>query len=159
MCGVLWEDWTSPLFFSCFPAACMAVFLPEQLYFMHSHARLLLCNFRLAFFAGHVDVRRLPLCLLHWYNFQVVKWLVSQGAPLNQRDWESGYTPLHRALFYGHLGSACTLIQVSFFIFKHSVLAARLQEHYSCLLCLQQKLGLNLLHIEMFQQYSCFYFH
>ncbi|XP_063867571.1 inhibitor of Bruton tyrosine kinase-like [Scylla paramamosain] len=42
---------------------------------------------------------------------KVVKWLVSQGAPLNQRDWESGYTPLHRALFHGHIDAACTLIQ------------------------------------------------
>lgn len=42
---------------------------------------------------------------------RVVKWLMSHGSPLNQRDWESGYTPLHRALFYGHLGTACTLIQ------------------------------------------------
>ncbi|KAG0711609.1 Inhibitor of Bruton tyrosine kinase [Chionoecetes opilio] len=42
---------------------------------------------------------------------KVVKWLVSQGASVNQRDWESGYTSLHRALFYGHLDTACTLIQ------------------------------------------------
>lgn len=42
---------------------------------------------------------------------KVVKWLVSQGASLNQRDWESGYTPLHRALFHGHIDAACTLIQ------------------------------------------------
>lgn len=42
---------------------------------------------------------------------KVVKWLLSQGVPLNQRDWESGYTPLHRALFYGQIHVACALIQ------------------------------------------------
>lgn len=42
---------------------------------------------------------------------KVVKWLLSKGASLNQRDWESGYTPLHRALFYGQLHVACALIQ------------------------------------------------
>ncbi|KAG7158760.1 Inhibitor of Bruton tyrosine kinase-like [Homarus americanus] len=42
---------------------------------------------------------------------KVVKWLLSKGASVNQRDWESGYTPLHRALFYGHLHVACALIQ------------------------------------------------
>nr|XP_045601893.1 inhibitor of Bruton tyrosine kinase-like isoform X1 [Procambarus clarkii] len=42
---------------------------------------------------------------------KVVKWLLSKGASFNQRDWESGYTPLHRALFYGQLHVACALIQ------------------------------------------------
>ncbi|KAK4310898.1 hypothetical protein Pmani_017578 [Petrolisthes manimaculis] len=42
---------------------------------------------------------------------KIVKWLISKGVPLNQRDLESGYTPLHRALFYGHLHVACILIQ------------------------------------------------
>ena len=50
--------------------------------------------------------------LFLYLSLQVVKWLVSQGAPLNQRDWESGYTPLHRALFHGHIDAACALIQV-----------------------------------------------
>ncbi|KAK7084094.1 hypothetical protein SK128_012683 [Halocaridina rubra] len=42
---------------------------------------------------------------------KVVKWLLSKGAPFNQRDLESGYTPLHRALFYGQVHVAVALIQ------------------------------------------------
>ncbi|XP_063615380.1 inhibitor of Bruton tyrosine kinase-like, partial [Penaeus indicus] len=41
----------------------------------------------------------------------VVQWLLCQGVPLNQRDWENGYTPLHRALFYGYLHVACALLK------------------------------------------------
>ncbi|XP_047474160.1 inhibitor of Bruton tyrosine kinase-like [Penaeus chinensis] len=42
---------------------------------------------------------------------KVVQWLLCQGVPLNQRDWENGYTPLHRALFYGYLHVACALLK------------------------------------------------
>lgn len=42
---------------------------------------------------------------------KVVRWLLAQGVPLNQKDIESGYTPLHRALFYGHVHVAIALIK------------------------------------------------
>ncbi|XP_042889626.1 inhibitor of Bruton tyrosine kinase-like isoform X2 [Penaeus japonicus] len=42
---------------------------------------------------------------------KVVQWLLCQGVPLNQRDWENGYTPLHRALFYGQIHAACALLK------------------------------------------------
>ncbi|XP_068231446.1 inhibitor of Bruton tyrosine kinase [Palaemon carinicauda] len=42
---------------------------------------------------------------------KVVRWLLAQGVPLNQKDTESGYTPLHRALFYGHVQVAVALIK------------------------------------------------
>lgn len=42
---------------------------------------------------------------------KVVQWLLCQGVSLNQRDWENGYTPLHRALFYGYLHVACALLK------------------------------------------------
>lgn len=42
---------------------------------------------------------------------KVVRWLLAQGVPLNQKDWESGYTPLHRALFYGQVDIAVALMQ------------------------------------------------
>lgn len=41
---------------------------------------------------------------------KLVKWLLAHGVNVNQKDLESGYTPLHRALFYGFIHIACTLI-------------------------------------------------
>lgn len=43
----------------------------------------------------------------------LVQWLVQRcGANLNAQDRESGYTPLHRSIFYGQLNIAVTLVQV-----------------------------------------------
>lgn len=39
----------------------------------------------------------------------VAEFLLSHGANVNQRDWESGWTPLHRALFYGNIENALLL--------------------------------------------------
>ena len=42
----------------------------------------------------------------------VVEWLIKyKGAQLNTKDSESGYTALHRALFYGHINVARFLIE------------------------------------------------
>ena len=42
----------------------------------------------------------------------VAEWLIKyKAASLNSKDSESGYTPLHRALFYGHIHVARFLIE------------------------------------------------
>ena len=44
----------------------------------------------------------------------VVRWLVEQRqADVDRRDDESGWTPLHRALYHGQITTAQTLISVS----------------------------------------------
>lgn len=43
----------------------------------------------------------------------LVQWLVQKcEANINVQDRESGYTSLHRSIFYGHLNVAVILIQV-----------------------------------------------
>lgn len=43
----------------------------------------------------------------------VVKWLVAhKNANINQRDDESGYTPLHRSIFYGKIDVAVSLVKL-----------------------------------------------
>lgn len=58
----------------------------------------------------------------------ILEWLVKeQGADLNSKDEESGWTSLHRSLFYGYLDCAVKLIQVFIFcISAHSVVCSRL---------------------------------
>ena len=42
----------------------------------------------------------------------VIEWLIKyKGAHLNTKDLESGYTSLHRALYYGHINAARYLIE------------------------------------------------
>lgn len=43
----------------------------------------------------------------------LMKWLMhhSSDAFINARDRESGYTPLHRSIFYGQIHSAVALIK------------------------------------------------
>ena len=42
----------------------------------------------------------------------ILEWLIKyKGAHLNTKDLESGYTALHRALFYGHINAARFLIE------------------------------------------------
>lgn len=43
---------------------------------------------------------------------KVVQWLLKKGALINGRDLESGYTPLHRCIFYGKINVAVNLIQL-----------------------------------------------
>lgn len=44
---------------------------------------------------------------------QLVKWLVrNRGAQINVKDLESGYTALHRSVFYGKINTAVSLIQL-----------------------------------------------
>lgn len=44
---------------------------------------------------------------------KVVQWLVkNKKAQINSKDLESGYTPLHRSVFYGKINTAITLIQL-----------------------------------------------
>ncbi|ESO06173.1 hypothetical protein HELRODRAFT_106040 [Helobdella robusta] len=42
---------------------------------------------------------------------ELVQWLIEQGSHVNASDRESGWTPLHRAIFTGHLHTAHLLIQ------------------------------------------------
>ena len=57
----------------------------------------------------------------------ILEWLVKeQGADLNSKDAESGWTSLHRSLFYGYLDCAVKLIQVFIFSISHSVVCSRL---------------------------------
>ncbi|CAG2068677.1 unnamed protein product [Timema podura] len=43
----------------------------------------------------------------------LVHWLVkNKGANINTRDMESGYTPLHRSVFYGQIHVATALIEL-----------------------------------------------
>ena len=44
---------------------------------------------------------------------EILEWLASEeGADLNSKDLESGWTPLHRSVFYGYLDCMVKLIQV-----------------------------------------------
>lgn len=43
---------------------------------------------------------------------KVVQWLLKKGALINAKDLESGYTPLHRSIFYGKINTAVNLIQL-----------------------------------------------
>ena len=52
-----------------------------------------------------------PLMVCAWHGFyEGVKFLVEQGACLNQQDSKAGYTPLIKACFHGHLEVAALLI-------------------------------------------------
>lgn len=44
-------------------------------------------------------------------RYRILEWLLNQGALVNERDWESGFTPLHRALFYGSIDCAVLLLR------------------------------------------------
>lgn len=48
---------------------------------------------------------------------QVIKWLTSKrNAQINFKDFESGYTALHRSVFYGKINSAVALIQLGVYV-------------------------------------------
>ncbi|XP_034241662.1 inhibitor of Bruton tyrosine kinase [Thrips palmi] len=56
-------------------------------------------------------------CLLHLAasvgRMELAQWLVQRcGSDLNAQDRESGYTPLHRSIFYGQLNVAVILAQM-----------------------------------------------
>ena len=49
----------------------------------------------------------------------ILEWLVTEhAAELSSKDEESGWTSLHRSVFYGHLDCAVRLIQVSAEVFS-----------------------------------------
>ncbi|KAF3614707.1 hypothetical protein FXO38_35500 [Capsicum annuum] len=53
-----------------------------------------------------------PLHIATWRNhIPIVKRLLAAGADPNVRDWESGWSSLHRALHFGHLAVASILLQ------------------------------------------------
>lgn len=44
---------------------------------------------------------------------ELCEWLIFvAGANINCKDWESGYTPLQRAIFHGHIRTAVRLMQI-----------------------------------------------
>uniref|UniRef100_A0AAG5DB42 BTB domain-containing protein n=1 Tax=Anopheles atroparvus TaxID=41427 RepID=A0AAG5DB42_ANOAO len=44
-------------------------------------------------------------------RYAIVEWLIYQGASIAQKDLESGHTALHRAMYYGSVGSAVALVR------------------------------------------------
>lgn len=49
-------------------------------------------------------------------NLQVVKWLLkNKNGNINARDNESGYTPLHRALYFGRINIAIELLKAGWY--------------------------------------------
>lgn len=48
---------------------------------------------------------------------EALDWLVSKGVDLSVKDKESGWTALHRSIFYGHIDCALSLLKVMYFSF------------------------------------------
>lgn len=44
-------------------------------------------------------------------RYKILEWLLNHGAQLNERDYESGCTALHRALYYGCIDCAVLLLR------------------------------------------------
>ncbi|ALC41431.1 CG8060 [Drosophila busckii] len=44
-------------------------------------------------------------------RYRILEWLLNQGAYINERDFESGSSPLHRALYYGCIDCAVLLLR------------------------------------------------
>ncbi|XP_013100750.2 inhibitor of Bruton tyrosine kinase [Stomoxys calcitrans] len=44
-------------------------------------------------------------------RYDILEWLLNQGAIISGRDFESGSTPLHRAIFYGCIDCAVLLLR------------------------------------------------
>ncbi|EDW72399.1 uncharacterized protein Dwil_GK20738 [Drosophila willistoni] len=44
-------------------------------------------------------------------RYEILEWLLNHGAYINGRDYESGSTPLHRALYYGSIDCAVLLMR------------------------------------------------
>ncbi|KAM8711354.1 hypothetical protein ACLKA7_000488 [Drosophila subpalustris] len=44
-------------------------------------------------------------------RYRILEWLLNHGAQINTRDYESGSSPLHRALFYGCIDCAVLLLR------------------------------------------------
>lgn len=60
----------------------------------------------------------------------LLEWLArhSTEALLNAKDGESGYTPLHRSIFYGQIHVAVALMKMgNIMVFKYLIFSNRLQ--------------------------------
>lgn len=44
-------------------------------------------------------------------RYNILEWLLNQGALISGRDFESGSTPLHRAIFYGCIDCSVLLLR------------------------------------------------
>ncbi|EDW58880.1 inhibitor of Bruton tyrosine kinase [Drosophila virilis] len=44
-------------------------------------------------------------------RYRILEWLLNHGAPINEPDFESGSSPLHRALYYGCIDCAVLLLR------------------------------------------------
>ncbi|CAM9287761.1 unnamed protein product [Discosporangium mesarthrocarpum] len=58
------------------------------------------------------DLGETPLIIAAGRGLEVAaEFLLDHGADVNARDWESGWTPLHRSLYFGHFRVALLLLQ------------------------------------------------
>lgn len=56
---------------------------------------------------------------------EIVKWLLNnKHANINAKDTESGYTPLHRSIFYGKIDVAVNLIKLGSIIIMRWTLSS-----------------------------------
>ena len=77
-----------------------------------------------------VNLGMLSLRLWEFYSWEIVLWLLEEKK-MNQeaKDLESGWTALHRALFYGQIAAARILMSVSssFCCKSYIVITARIR--------------------------------
>lgn len=69
------------------------------------------------FFVSDFNGRNLLHVAASCGKVEIVEWLLAKGADCRVRDKESGWTPLHRSLFFGQISCAISLIRVSGFFY------------------------------------------
>eukprot|EP00057_Strongylocentrotus_purpuratus_P003160 XP_003726055.1 PREDICTED: inhibitor of Bruton tyrosine kinase [Strongylocentrotus purpuratus] len=63
------------------------------------------------FFVSDFNGRNLLHVAASCGKVEIVEWLLAKGADCRVRDKESGWTPLHRSLFFGQISCAISLIR------------------------------------------------
>ncbi|XP_063954638.1 inhibitor of Bruton tyrosine kinase-like [Lytechinus pictus] len=63
------------------------------------------------FFVSDFSGRNLLHVAASCGKLEIVEWLLAKGADCRVRDKESGWTPLHRSLFFGQISCAISLIR------------------------------------------------
>lgn len=51
----------------------------------------------------------------------VLDWLIEKGVDLLVKDKESGWTALHRSIFYGHIDCVWSLLKVNISLFQNLI--------------------------------------